>query len=127
MLSGLVEYSSEPINLRSDRRKAVLDSIAYGANLKYSLITENAYSVVGTEKDSLYCAQADNLYDEITDYYDVFSNISSAIEKSILISHSKEGNISKSLYSDGKIITVNYLTGEVIVSNEDKEIYKTQI
>lgn len=127
VLSGLVEYSSEPINLRSDRRKAVLDSIAYGANLKYSLITENAYSVVGTEKDSLYYAQADNLYDEITDYYDVFSNISSAIEKSIMISHSKEGNISKSLYSDGKIITVNYLTGEVIVSNEDKEIYKTQI
>lgn len=83
-VSGLVSYSSEPLNLSLDRNTSFMRSLEYGAGLMYTLITQNAEYVYVSDNTSLYNCIADGLFDSITDNYKAAADFYDAVGTRIL-------------------------------------------
>ncbi len=107
VLSGTVTYTSEAINLAADEKQAVLEAAANGSALQFDLITEDEYSVVGTELNGLYKSNADLLYEEIKLYSGYFRELDAIIQDGYMISYTENGKVSESYYSNGVVVTVD--------------------
>ncbi len=112
VLHGIVEYSSEPINLGKDSETAMLRCIEYGACPSYE------WSYVQTDKD----LKKDNLYYEnwITSAADFYTRANEAladIRDSRMKSHEEiSDGVFRTEYDTGAMIYVNYTDEDVVVS-----------
>jgi len=113
VLSGLVTYTSEPINLSANPKEAVLEAAALGSGLQYSLITEDAYTIVGTDRDELYNANIEILYDDILKCYNHFAQLEDVIGDGYMVSYNMENHISETTYSNGSVVIVNRILSTV--------------
>ncbi len=124
VLSGMVKYTSEAINLAADEKTAVLEAAANGSALQFDLITEDEYSVVSTELNKLYKSNAELLYDDIKLYTGYFKELDAFIGDGYMVSYSKNGDISKTGYSNGVVITVDRELKTVEALDIDGNTYK---
>ena len=119
VLSGIVSYTVEAVNLSANVKSAILEAAATGSCLQFDLITEEAYSIVGTALDELYDSEAAQLYDEILIYSKYFAGMEEALGECIMVSYKRDGNISKTAYSNGSAIIVDRDNATVKVVSSD--------
>ncbi len=124
VLSGAVTYTCEAINLAANEKQAVLEAVANGSALQFDLITEDEYSVVGTELSRLYKSNANLLYDDIKLYSNYFKELDAFIKEGYMVSYFEKGNVSKSYYSNGAIITVDRNLQTVEAADVSGNTYK---
>ncbi len=123
VLSGAVTYTSEAINLAADEKQAVLEAAANGSALQFDLITEDEYSVVGTELNRLYKSNAELLYDDIKLYSGYFKELDSFIGEGYMIRYTENGKFSKSYYSNGTVVKVDR-NEKTVEASFDGKTYK---
>ncbi len=112
VLHGIVEYSSQPINLEEDSEIAMLRCVEYGASPAYE------WSYEQTTKDD----ETDNLYYEnwITSAADFYTRANEAladIRSSRMTSHEEiMEDVFCTEYDTGAMVYVNYSEKDVVVS-----------
>ncbi len=122
VLSGITPYTGEPVNLSANMKSAVLESAANGSCLQFDLITEKAYSIVGTSFDNLYNAEANVLYDDIVKYSKHFAKLNTLLSDGVMAQYQRDGDVSYTRYSNGTVITVDRADAKVTgVSADGKE------
>lgn len=121
VLSGIVPYTCEPINLSTNERTAVLNAAAYGGRLQFDLITEDSYTVTGTELDRLYCSNSAELYDAVKKYSEYFKELGKLLGEGYMTNYFIADNVSISTYSNGAKVTVDRLKYTVKVERDGAE------
>ncbi|MBQ2774496.1 MAG: hypothetical protein IJF40_01220 [Clostridia bacterium] len=112
VLHGIVEYSSQPINLSKDSETAMLRCVEYGACPSYE------WSYEQTAKDG----ETDNLYYEnwITSAADFYTRANDAladVRSSRMTSHEEiKDGVFCTEYDTGAMVYVNYSQENVVVS-----------
>ncbi len=109
ILSGLVDYSGESINLPGDRseRYQFLKHIETGSNLKYTLSYDDSRDLINTDYNYYMSTQYENWLDIIEAQVHEIDTL--GIHQGHLIEHEYlGGNVYRVLYSHGVELLINY-------------------
>ncbi|MDE6636265.1 MAG: hypothetical protein K2K09_06635 [Lachnospiraceae bacterium] len=108
-LHGIVDYSSESLNLSQDAGETFLKSAELGAGLYYT-ITDEPTSVLQDSKYTEYFATEYSLWkDEIVENYERFSKDFAGTFDEYIVNHEKVAdNVYKTEFSGGLTVVVNY-------------------
>ncbi len=108
VLHGSIPYAGEAINLADDYRTTLLKSVESGAGLHFQWIYGDNSLVNETDFDYLYSVHYGNWIDQAaTDYRRVEEALAGLGDQKI-ISHSRDGNVTKTTYENGTVVYVNY-------------------
>lgn len=108
-ISGLFNYSGEPINLAGNVNETFLKSLETGSALHYTFITGDNTIVDKTELDWLYSADFSKWKDNLIKYYKVTEELLKATEGGRIIHHSSpDRGIACTTYENSAKVYVNY-------------------
>lgn len=108
-ISGLFNYSGEPINLAGNVNETFLKSLETGSALHYTFITEDNTIVDKTELDWLYSADFSKWKENLIKYYKVTEELLKATEGGRIIHHSSpDRGIACTTYENSAKVYVNY-------------------
>ena len=108
-ISGLFNYSGEPINLAGNVNETFLKSLETGSALHYTFITGDNTIVDKTELDWLYSANFSKWKDNLIKYYKVTEELLKATEGGRIIHHSSpDRGIACTTYENSAKVYVNY-------------------
>lgn len=108
VLSGCVSYSSDPLNMVSDTKTALLKCIESGTSPAFLLAADNIELLKLTEHNHLYACSFENLKERVEEYCDYVFSAFSATEGTPLIEHKcVSDKITLSYFKNGTVICVN--------------------
>lgn len=103
-VSGLVDYSYEPINLSLNSNSSFMRSLEYAAGLTYTLITENSGEISRSDNTALYNCEADKLFDDIVENYNAAKDFYAKVGNNLLAHSRIQDNVYVSKYSSGTAV-----------------------
>lgn len=120
-LNGIIEYSTEPINLSSNPRRAFLKAIESDSCLSYTFIEADPVTLRNTELSWIYGADYRVWQAEVSDNYKKYTEFKKTTGKSAISEHMLlESDIVKVIYTNGASVLINY-------SNKSKTVQGTLI
>lgn len=108
-LSGFVDYTSDSINMASERdvQYKFLKAIETGSNLKYTLSFDNSLKLLNTEYNEYMSTEYTNWLEDIENHTKILNDLN--IHNATLVGHERLlNNVYKSTYSNGVVIIINY-------------------
>jgi len=130
VLHGSIPYSYKPLLNASDTKKLMLDSVATGAKLQFNVSGNNSYELKSTEYSNFYNTAWEDNKDEIQEYCNYVQEAVKATSGKKFISYERiNENVTKSVFSDGVTIYVNYSdkdysAGEIMIKAKDYTLVK---
>lgn len=120
VVHGLVDYSSNPVNLSGEENYSLLKCIEYGSAVRYDLVCKNFDIIYETSEKHLFSSNADkkmsnivNIQKDISDFYKANSN-------SNIVSHTKVlESVYCTEYSNGNKSIVNYSNNSVNIDGNE--------
>lgn len=107
VLSGMIPYVCEPINLENDS-EMFLTAIQTGASLHYSIITEDTKDLINTGLNFLYASKNEDVFETIIYYKNIITDCFNAIDDSELLKFYEVcTNVTKCDYSNGVSLLLN--------------------
>lgn len=106
-LHGLVDYSSEAVNLNAMSKQQLLQIVKTGSQLKFSVIKNGGKSIVGTELEYLSSADFDDIKEIVAEWYQKLSVITSATSGARIVSYTEKDGISVTTYDNNTRVYVN--------------------
>ena len=122
VLSGHMEYAGRPLNMVSDYRKTLLQSISFGAGLHFEWAYGNTDLLINTDFDHLYAISFEDWFEQAVADYQKASAIFAMIRDAQILDYIELGDgeyVTK--YDNGCSISVNYRQGTVTVHRESSE------
>lgn len=106
-LHGLVDYTSESVNLAAMSRQQLLMIIRTGSQLKYSMIKNGGKSIAGTELEYLTSADFDDIKTTIVEWYNELAAVTKAVASSRMTYYYEKDGISVTEYKNNIKVYVN--------------------
>lgn len=117
VLSGICDYSADPVNLTGDSHYSVLKSIEYGSAIRYDLICQNRDLLYETSESRLFSSDIEDWMDTILDTDKAVRDFYYANKGSSIVSHKEvAANVFYTEYENGNASLVNY-SGEDVQVN----------
>lgn len=110
---GSTVLSGEPINLSSEPKTAFLETISTGSALSFTLCNNYNDTVFKSVHSAIALGVYEDIADTVNDFIKQAKPVLERIGNAKLISYSKEGNLSKSVFSNGTTLYVNYSMTEI--------------
>lgn len=108
-LSGLIPAYSEPVNLSSMPQRYLLKLIETGTYPAYRFIARDSALLANTEYDSLYSADFNLLYGDMTEQYDSLNEALGEVMGRAITNHEKlQEGVYRTTFENGKTAVVNY-------------------
>lgn len=122
VIHGLVDYSSNAINLSGDENYAILKCIEYGSAVRYDLICRNVEEISKTSETHLFSSDANKRMSHIIKLEKEISEFYKANSDSNIVSHNQVmENVYCTEYSNGNKAIVNYSDALVNINGNDIE------
>lgn len=108
-LNGIIEYSTEPINLSSNPRRSFLKAIESDSCLSYTFIEADPVTLRNTELSWIFGADYREWDTEVSDNYKKYQEFKNRTGKSPISEHMLlEPDLVKVAYSNGASVLINY-------------------
>ena len=109
VMNGLVNYSTQPINLSSNPHRSLLQAIESGSSLHYALIHEEPSLMMETELQWLYSGDYKKWMSTIVDHYHRYKMVRDKVDNSKIIDHKiLKSGLTETVYENGISVIVNY-------------------
>jgi len=122
VLSGMIDYSTESLNLLSERsvQYNFLKVIETGSNIKYTLTFDDSKELRNTPYNYYFSTNYTNWISKIEDTVKELDNL--GIHEGSLVGHVRlENNVYKVTYSNGLEIIINYNLSDVTIGTVEVE------
>lgn len=113
VIRGITDYCGEEINLGGYTVTELLRCAEYGSNLSFAVMAGEPDLLLNSTESKLYSANYNSLKATVRDWYSRLENVLKAVGKSKIVSHSSDGRLSKTEYSNGVSVYVNYTDSEI--------------
>lgn len=108
LLSGIMEYTSEPLNMASDYEYLILKCIETGMSPYFKWIYEESYELKDTEYD-LFAAHYRDWVEKAVEAYEEISRVHDPLVSLQITGHEAlSSDVYKTVYENGTVIVVNY-------------------
>ena len=114
VIRGFTDYCGEEINLGGYPVTELLRCAEYGSNLSFAVMAGEPDLLLNSTENKLYSANYNLLKATVRDWYSRLENVLKAVGKSKIISHGSNGKLSKTEYSNGVSVYVNYTDSEIM-------------
>ncbi len=121
LLKGNIPYAGYEMNLYNASDDMLLKHIAFGQNLHYGFMAEDPSVLQNTNLINLYGLSNAKL-EEASKNAKVFAKVYSYIKDLTIKDYIKSGNVTKTVYSDGTTVLVNY--GDIDVKTDGVAVEK---
>lgn len=109
VLRGYVSYSSEPINLASDLKTAILKAVETGSSFNFSFVMRDPSRLKETYLNYLFSSNYNSWRDVVVKEYTKYKDVMEQISGQGILNHEKlDKDLYKITYENGTIIYVNY-------------------
>ena len=116
LLKGSVAYSGYPLNLSNTSDDSYLLHLAYSQNLHYGFMAADSSHLQSTALEGLY-GLSDSKISEAAKRAESANKLYALTENLYITDFIKENGVSKTVYSDGTIVAVNYNDTEYSVDD----------
>ncbi len=117
VLHGSVMYTSDSLNSYNDYKLALLEAVATGSNLKYTVSYSFDRDVMSTEYDFLYYTDWTNWKETITKDISDVQKLYDKIYNAQIIDYENTGNMSVTKYSNNVTVYVNYTDKDITIND----------
>lgn len=109
VVGGLIDYTSEPLNISSNYQESFLKALEYGSNFSYCLLNDQNNIVGKSIDDKLYSCDFDKWKERIKESFEIAKDFYNKVGSKRVIKHSRiDDNIFLSEYENGKKVIFNY-------------------
>lgn len=117
VLHGSVNYTSNSLNSYNDYKLALLEAVATGSCLKYTVSYDFDRDVMSTEYDFLYYTDWSNWKDTIIKDISDVQKLYDKISEAQIIGYENTGDISVTKYSNNITVYVNFTENDITVGD----------
>ena len=123
ILRGSKNFGGESMNITDVSDEAFLRHLAYGTDMKYSLINASSESLLKTDHTFLYSATFTSFKEQIADRYAAFVELDAAVDNSAIVDYRfdlvEDGTVTATVYENGVTVYVNYGSAEYTTDGGD--------
>lgn len=117
VLHGLIDYSSNPVNLSGEQEYSVLKCIEYGSAVRFDLICRNKDILFKTSENHLFASDVNSRISDIIDLEKEISEFYKANSGSSITAHYElQEDVFCTVYSNGNASIVNYSSKEIEIN-----------
>jgi hypothetical protein len=115
VLSGKVNYVSPPLNMSGFNRSALLRLIETGTGLHYIFTHAPSHELKDTDYSMFYSTNFDDWHDDVYRIWDELKTVLPYICGREIVSHSRNGSVTKTVFANGAYVLVNHGNRETAV------------
>ncbi len=113
VIRGFIDYSGEEINLGGYTVTELLRCAEYGSALSFAVMAGKPDLLLNSTENKLYSANYDTLKSTVKNWYLRLEKVLERVQNSRITAHSSNGSLSKTVYSNGVSVYVNYTDSEI--------------
>ncbi len=118
IIHGYIPYTIPAVNSNTNRKELFLRAIETGSNLAFTIMKENSAVVDGTDYDYLYATTYSEVVSDAVDMYEYCKELNALVaEESIVDYNFLKSGISKTVYSNGISVIVNYTDDDYLTDD----------
>jgi hypothetical protein len=108
-IHGYITYTGNPVNICGTEQDEILESVAYGAGLSYSVMAEDVEALQKTLYPQYYGSSFESVHDRMIETYTRFNNELGHVFNQEMTGHvNLNENVSCTEYKDGTKVYVNF-------------------